>query len=127
MYAVWFPSARVLKVGFTEHANVGIFLSAARNRAKKRGWATGDSACIWQQPGDTRTEAWMQASLAFRWRPPFDQKFNRVCEWFRVPDLGETGIAAVLDEVYGLVPVDLSLDVPYETELPPVGAQLPMF
>jgi hypothetical protein len=116
VYAIWFPSARVLKVGFTEHANVAIFLASARNRARKRGWETADSSCIWKQPGDTRTEAWMQATLAFRWYPAFEQKQSRICEWFRVPDLGSDEVVAMLEAVYGLVPPDIRAPM-----------QLPMF
>jgi hypothetical protein len=122
VYAVWFPSPRVLKVGFTTDTQNSIFTGVARTRAKRRSWDTEGASCIWRQPGDTRTEAWMQATLAFRWPPAFEQKHNRICEWFRVPDLTEGAIAAVLGEIYGQVPADLAGGA-----LAPVGSQLPMF
>jgi hypothetical protein len=107
VYAVWFPSPRILKVGFTTDTNESIFVSNARNRAKRRGWEIGNSRCVWKYPGDTRTEAWMQSTLAFRWRAAFEQKHSRICEWFLVPDLTEAEIVGVLDGIYGLVPADM--------------------
>src|ERR1035441_9061477 len=67
----------------------------------------GNSRCVWKYPGDTRTEAWMQSTLAFRWRAAFEQKHSRICEWFLVPDLTEAEIVGVLDGIYGLVPADM--------------------
>lgn len=107
MYAVWFPVPRILKVGFTTHFNNGIFTAVARRKAKDRGWDTDGRSCIWKQPGDLRTEAWMQVSLAYRWLPAFEQ-YNRICEWFAVPCLLEGEIVVMLDEIYGLVPDDLT-------------------
>ena len=52
---------------------------------------------------DTRVEAWMLATLAFRWRQAFERG-KRISEWFQVPDLAEDELVKVLDEVYGLVP-----------------------
>jgi hypothetical protein len=121
VYAVWFPSPRVLKVGFTSDTRNSIFTGVARTRAKRRNWDTEGASCIWRQSGDTRTEAWMQATLSFRWHSAFEQKHNRVCEWFQVPDLTEDAIAAVLDEIYKQVPADLTKPVPG------VGSQLSMF
>lgn len=120
VYGVWIPTAQVLKVGFTTHKNDSPFVCSARTRAERHGWDSDGSSCIWKQPGDTRVEAWMQATLSFRWRPAFEQKHSRICEWFQLPGLTEAAIVAVLDELYGQVPADL-------TELAPVGSQLPMF
>jgi hypothetical protein len=120
VYAVWFPAPRILKVGFTTDTQNSIFTGTARTRAKRRNWDTEGASCIWRQPGDTRTEAWMQATLAFRWQAAFEQKHTRICEWFQVPDLTEDAIVTVLDEAYGQVPADL-------TKLAPIGTQLPMF
>lgn len=106
VYAVWFPLPRILKTGFTEHSQPSIFSSAARQKATRRGWDTTGATCIWRRPGDTRTEAWMQASLAFRWWPAFEQKHNRVCEWVSIPDLSEAEVVAALTDLYQQVPPD---------------------
>lgn len=109
VYAVWFPAVQVLKVGFTTDTNNGIFIATARNRAaSRRGWDTDGCRCIWKQPGDLRTEAWMQATLAFRWRPAFEQVHSRICEWFSVPGLLDEEIAGTLDGIYGMLPADLT-------------------
>lgn len=110
VYAVWFPAPQVLKIGFTMHTQDSIFVCVARRKAVHRGWDSRESFCIWKQPGDVRTEAWMQATLSFRWWPAFEQKHNRVCEWLKVPILPEREIAGVLDEVYRLVPADVRAD-----------------
>lgn len=112
VYAVWFPKPQVLKVGFTGHTQNSIFVSVARRKAPKYGWDIRESSCIWKQPGDVRTEAWMQATLSFRWWPAFDQKHNRICEWLKVPGLPEKEIVGTLDEVYRLVPNDVRGDGP---------------
>jgi hypothetical protein len=106
VYAVWFPIPQGLKVGFTTDTNNSIFVCLARRKAVRRDWDAGDSRCIWKQPGDMRTEAWIQATLAFRWLAAFEQRDSRICEWFQVPGLAETEIATLLDEVYRLVPAD---------------------
>jgi hypothetical protein len=112
VYGVWFPAAHVLKVGFTSHVTDSPFVCSARTRAERRKWETAGSGRIWKQPGDLRTEAWMQATLAFRWEPPFEQKQGRLCEWFAVPGLTGREVAAVLDEMYQLVPVPLARSTP---------------
>jgi hypothetical protein len=128
VYGVWFPVPRVLKVGFTTHKANSPFVAAARTRAARHGWDAAGGSCIWRMPGDTRTEAWMQVTLASRWRPAFEQRFNRICEWFAVQDLKEEEIAALLNRIYGLVPADLSGDAPVvDRQLVPIGSQLPMF
>lgn len=108
VYAVWFPSPCVLKVGFTAHTSNHIFTATARSRAGRRGWDAAGSSCIWKQPGDMRTEAWMQATLAFRWRAAFEKHHGTLCEWFKVPASAEGGIAEILDHIYGQVPADLT-------------------
>lgn len=108
VYAVWFPASRVLKVGFTAHKTDSLFVSTARTKAKRRGWNIESAGCIWKRPGDLRTEAWMQSTLAFRWHPAFEQKQSRICEWFEVPLMSDGQLMEVLDEIYGLVPVDLA-------------------
>jgi hypothetical protein len=108
VYAVRFPAPGVLKVGFTTDTQDSIFVGVARTRAKRRGWEPEGSSCIWKQPGDLRTEAWMQATLAFRWRPAFEQVHSRICEWFSVPDLLEEEIAGALDSIYRVLPADLT-------------------
>jgi hypothetical protein len=112
VYAVWFPVPRVLKVGFTTHTQDSIFVSVARRKAVRRGWDGRGSSCIWKQPGDVRTEAWMQATLSFRWWPAFEQKHNRVCEWLQIPDLPVAEVVGVLDETCRLVPADVRGDGP---------------
>jgi hypothetical protein len=68
----------------------------------------GDGRCIWKRPGDTRTEAWIQSTLAFRWLSPFKATDGRLCEWFTVPRLAVEEITEVLDGIYRLVPPDLT-------------------
>jgi len=94
-------------VGFTADRNDSIFVHSARTRAGRRSWDIDGARCIWKQPGDMRTEAWIQATLSFRWQAAFEQKHDRLCEWFYVPDLSEEEITGVLDKVYGLVPADV--------------------
>jgi hypothetical protein len=130
VYAVWFPSPQIVKVGFTTDTNDSIFVCTARTRATRRDWSTDDSRCIWKQPGDLRTEAWIQSTLAFRWQPAFVQRSMKICEWFQVPGLTEAAIIGALDEVHGLVPADMIGSVPdglstAGQSIP--GAQLPMF
>lgn len=111
VYAVWFPSPCILKIGFSSSTADTVFESSARVRAKNRDWDIKGSRCIWKQPGDTRTEAWMQATLAFRWRPAFSQKHSRICEWFSVPAiLTVDEVVTALAGVYRLVPADLRVD-----------------
>jgi hypothetical protein len=120
VYGIWFPAPRVLKVGFTLNTSSARFVGSARKKAVQRGWDTEGSTCIWRNPGDTRVEAWMQATLAFRWRR-VDEQANRLCEWFRVPALTVEEMAEVLDEVYGLVPPDLIQGDDDADGLEPVG------
>lgn len=112
VYAIWFPVPRVLKIGFTAHANNSIFVSVARTRAGCRQLDTDASSCIWKQPGDVRTEAWIQATLSFRWRAAYEQHHDRLCEWFTVPGLTEDAIVGALNEIYCLVPADMTDSAP---------------
>ena len=107
VYAIWFPIPQGLKVGFTTDTVESLFVRQARRRAVRRGWDHGGSRCIWRQPGDLRTEAWIQSTLSFRWAAAFEQRDSRICEWFQVPGLTEAKLGAALDEVYGLVPADM--------------------
>ena len=50
----------------------------------------------------------MQATLAFRWHPAFEQRYLQLCEWFQVPVLSEEEIIGVIDGIYKLVPADLT-------------------
>jgi hypothetical protein len=111
VYAVWFPVPSVLKVGFSKHTVESRIACSVRGRARERSWDTGGSACIWQRPGDNRTEAWMQATLAFRWRHPFHAGDGRLCEWFTVYHLTVEEIIEVLNGTYRLVPPDLTRPV----------------
>jgi hypothetical protein len=105
VYAVLFPSSAILKIGFTLNKNLSWSTANARKNAQHRGYVIEGSKWIWRQSGDTRVEAWLQATLAFRWNRA-TKNGNRLCEWFRVPSLTEGEIATVLDEIYGLIPVD---------------------
>lgn len=107
VYGIWFPAAHVLKVGFTTHVNNSPFMSSVRTRAERHGLDTTGASCIWKHPGDVRTEAWIQATLAFRWAAAFEQKHTRMCEWFAVPVLSGYEVVAVLDHVHSSVPRDL--------------------
>jgi hypothetical protein len=108
LYAVWFPTPSILKVGFTKHSSSSRIAGFTRSRAKKRGWDTEGSSCFWQRPGDNRAEAWIQATLSFRWRSPFHASDGRLCEWFTVYHLTVEEITEVLDCTYQLVPPDLT-------------------
>jgi hypothetical protein len=108
VYAVWLPVPSILKVGFSKHTSGSRIACATRDRARNRGWDATGSWCIWQKPGDTRTEAWMQATLSFRWRPPFHAGDGRLCEWFTVYHLTVEEVTEVLDSTYRLVPPDLT-------------------
>lgn len=108
MYAVWFPSPCILKVGFSTYKTGLRFVASARSRARERNWDTAGSAPIWKRPGDNRTEAWIQATLSFRWRSPFHAGDGRLCEWFTVHHLTVEEVTGVLDSTYRLVPPDLT-------------------
>lgn len=112
VYAVWLPSPRILKLGFSAYTASSKVVCGVRGRAKERNWDTAGDRCIWMQPGDTRTEAWMQATLAFRWRAAFEEKGGRICEWFAVPELTVKEITEVVDGIYRLVPPDLVTEAP---------------
>jgi len=108
VYAVWFPSPRILKIGLSGNTTNSIFVGSARIRAKRRDWDTSGSRFLWKQPGDLRTEAWMQVNLAFRWQSAFKLRSGRLSEWFHVPDAAERDIVEVLEHVYALVPAGSS-------------------
>jgi Recombinase len=108
VYAVWFPSPCILKIGFSLNVTDSIFVNSARRRARVRNWDDGGSRCIWRKPGDTRTEAWMQATLAFRWQSAYRETSGRICEWFSVPRiLTVDEVVTALDGLYRIVPPDL--------------------
>lgn len=106
VYAVWFPSPQVLKIGTSDHGDNRRFVAVATNRARRRDWKIEGRDCIWKEPGDMRVEAWIQATLAFRWQMAIVQKIPKICEWFSVADLSRPEIIDVLDETYKLVPAD---------------------
>jgi hypothetical protein len=107
VYGVLFPAPGVLKIGLTTSSSSALYVGIARQGARKRGWDIADSSCIWKQPGDVRTEAWMQATLAFRWPGAFGKYQNRICEWFDVSGLPLEAVGATLSEIYREVPADL--------------------
>ena len=111
MYAVWLPTPkRILKVGFsrrTSGSRIAGGYHAAEAR-KRRGWDATGSSCIWQQPGDTRAEAWMQATALVPLAAPFHAGDGRLCEWFTVYHLTVEEIIKVVDSTYRLVPPDLT-------------------
>lgn len=106
VYAVLFPVPGVLKIGLTTSSSAALYVGIARQGAKKRSWEIAGSSCIWKQAGDVRTEAWMQATIAFRWPGAYSKHQNRICEWFDVSGLPAESIAAALDRIYRKVPVD---------------------
>jgi hypothetical protein len=109
VYGVWFPSSCILKVGWSTRLTNARIGSSARGRAKRYNLDAGDGQCIWKRPGDTRTEAWIQSTLAFRWLTPFKATDGRLSEWFSVPAiLTVDEITEVLDSTYRLVPPDLT-------------------
>lgn len=108
IYAVWFPIPQGLKVGFSTDTFDSLLVRQARRRAARRGWDTGGCRCIWRQPGDLRTEAWIQATLSFRWAAGFEQRDSRISEWFRIFGHADEEVVKVLDAVYELVPADVT-------------------
>ena len=106
VYGVWFPASGVLKVGFTTSTQHSIFVHWARRRAKRHDMDTAGTRCIWYRPGDMKVEAWMQATLAFKWQPVYERRTNTICEWFYVPGLTSAEITDGLDGTYELLPVD---------------------
>lgn len=105
LYAVWFPSPGVLKIGTTTNRVQAIYVNAVRQGARARGWDTEGSARIWHEPGDERAEAFIQASLAFEWPGACTGRQLRLSEWFR-PDVDLETIVSRLAEVYKRVPPD---------------------
>jgi hypothetical protein len=107
VYAILFPEPGVLKVGLTTSSSAALYVGIARVGARKRGWDVTGSTCIWKQPGDVRVEAWMQATLAFRWPGAFGKYQNRICEWFDISGLPPDLVVATLAGTYQEVPTDL--------------------
>lgn len=106
LYAVWFPAPAVLKIGCTTNRSASVYVGAARQGARRRGWSIEGSSRIWHEPGDERTEAFIQASLSFEWPGACAGRQLRLSEWFR-PGLPLGEVAARLAEVYRRVPPDL--------------------
>lgn len=107
VYAILFPVPAVLKVGLTTHRSSALYLGTARQGAKRRGWDTTGSSVIWRQPGDVRAEAWLQATLSFRWPGAFGKYQNRICEWLDVSGLAEAEIRSTVAGAYLDLPADL--------------------
>jgi hypothetical protein len=107
VYGILFPAPAILKVGHTTSSSSALYVGIARHGARTRGWEVGGSSCIWKKAGDVRTEAWMQATLAFQWPAAFGKRQNRICEWFDVSALAPEEVVSALTEVYGRVPADL--------------------
>jgi hypothetical protein len=105
LYAVYFPVPGVVKIGTTTNRAQAVYVSAARQGARARGWDTEGSTRIWHEPGDERAEAFIQASLAFEWPGACTGRQLRLSEWFR-PDVDLETIVERLCEVYRRVPPD---------------------
>lgn len=105
-YAVWFPAPAVLKVGCTTNRSAAVYTSAARQGARKRGWDTEGAARIWHEPGDERTEAYIQATLAFEWPGACTGRQLRLSEWFR-PGVPVEQVVSRLADVFRRVPPDV--------------------
>lgn len=106
VYAILFPLPEVLKVGLTSTDIPAVTMGSARMGARKRGWEVSGSTCIWREPGDVRAEAWMQATLSFRWPAAARLRQTRISEWFDVSALTVQEVTAVLAEIYEGLPVD---------------------
>lgn len=130
VYAIWFPRPEILKVGFTRKNVTKVFIASARSKARRRNLDVTGSACVWLRPGDERTEAWIQATLAFKW-PAALIHARRICEWFLMSGVTQEDITEILNEVYKQVPADVVKAVPvseergYAAEKP--GHQLGLF
>ena len=111
VYAILFPAPAVLKVGLTTHSSSALYLGTARQGAKRRGLEIAGSSVIWKQPGDVRAEAWLQATLSFRWPGAFGKYQNRICEWFDVSGVPETEIRSTIASTYLDLPTDLTSPV----------------
>ena len=96
IYAVLFPEEGVLKIGCSGNRSASVYVSAAKQGARSRGWSTEGAARIWHEAGDLRGESFIQASVAFEWPSVTTGRQSRLSEWFR-PDLDATAIAASAD------------------------------
>lgn len=110
-YAVFFPEPGIVKIGCTTNRSAPIYVSAARQAARARGWDADGAVRIWHEPGDERTEAFIQASLSFEWPGARTGRQLRLSEWFR-PGVPVDVITTRLAEVYRRVPPDLVEDRP---------------
>jgi hypothetical protein len=99
VYAVYFPSVGLLKVGFTTGPH---YVGANRAKARESFGAT-DGKSAWLRTGDYRTESFAQAWLAFRYPQP-DHDNGRLAEWFIVGDREPETLAAELDEILTHIP-----------------------
>lgn len=106
IYAVHFPKAGVVKIGCSGNRSASVYVSAARQGARSRGWITEDSQRIWHEPGDERTEAFIQASPAFEWPGACTGRQLRLSEWFK-PGVPVEAVTARLSDIYRRVPPDL--------------------
>jgi hypothetical protein len=61
---------------------------------------------VWHEPGDVRTEAFVQASVSFEWPNAIKGRQNRIGEWFH-PSVPVEQVITRLAEVYRRVPPDL--------------------
>lgn len=104
-YAIWFPVPDVLKIGCTTIRSATVYVAAARQGARRRGWDTEGCSRCWHEPGDERTEAFIQASVSFEWPGACAGRQLRLSEWFR-PGIPVEQIVARLAAVYRKVPPD---------------------
>lgn len=106
IYAVHFPEAGgVLKIGCSGNRSPAVYVNAARQGARRRGWSIENSSRVWYEAGDLRTECYVQSVLAFEWPSAITVRQSRLAEWFR-PGIPVDSIVVRLAAVYRKVPPD---------------------
>lgn len=103
VYAVYFPSAGLLKVGYTTWKT---YVHNARRTGRER-FGAADGESIWRRPGDQRTEAFVQSHLAYQFtQPPSND--TRMSEWFWVGSQMPFALAHRLDNILATIPEPVS-------------------
>lgn len=105
LYAIVFPTARILKIG-TSKQRLSSSVAYARRRVTSQGRCSDDAVLIWKNLGSKIEEAYIQSRLAFELQPAFDtnNRSTRLSEWFTIMNYSVEQIVALIDDIYRDIP-----------------------
>ena len=101
VYAVFFPVAGVLKIGFRQKGRHPI--SGTRQAFTRLGYADETPMIVFLQPGDFRAEAWIQAHLNYIWPWPRPAA-TRASEWYNVGGVPFDLMVDIIEQAYEAIP-----------------------